>query len=179
MTKNRWIIAVVVVLVVAAAAVLLLRRRAPGPPVTDLLTLFPAAEKRGEVQGIKDVTINGETKKAIAVVAATRTTFRVTLPNDAWLRTSIALDPKAWNAEGDGVLFMIGISDGRSYSDLFKQHVDPRSTGDRRWIPVAIDLSAYGGRDMDLIFNTRTSLPGKDDPRNDYALWGAPGIYLR
>jgi hypothetical protein len=184
MTKNRWIIAIVVVLVVAVAAVWLLRRRDAGTPVTDLLTLFPTAEKRqGEgatVLGVQDVTINGETKKAICVVAATRVTFKVTLPNDAWLRTSIALDPKAWTAEGDGVLFRIGISDGRTYEQVFQQHVNPfRSSGDRRWIPVAIDLSAYGGRQMDLIFNTNASLPGGNDPRNDYALWGAPAIYLR
>jgi hypothetical protein len=182
MTKNRWIIAIIAVIVVGIAAVWLLRRREAGPPVTDLLTLFPTAQKQpaGADFALKDVTINGETKKAIGVTTATRIIFKVTLPNDAWLRTSIALDAKAWNAEGDGVLFLIGVSDGRSYEPLFQQHVDPfHSSGDRRWIPVAIDLSAYGGREMDLIFNTRASLPGANDPRNDDALWGAPAIYLR
>ncbi len=114
------------------------------------------------------------------MTAATRIIFKVKLPNEAWLRASVAVDPKGWVSEGDGVLFRIGISDGRTYDELFKQHVDPfHSTGDRRWIPVAIDLSAYGGRQMDVIFNTNTSLPGADDPRNDFGLWGAPAIYLR
>ncbi len=182
MTKNRWIVLAVVVIVVAVAAVWIMRRREAGPPVTDLLTVLPTAEKRpaGVEFPVNDVTINGETKKAIAVFSSTRIIFKVTLPNDAWLRTAIALDPKAWTAEGDGVLFRIGVSDGRTYDELFKQDVNPfRSSGDRRWIPVAIDLSAYGGRQVDLIFNTNASLPGASDTRNDFGLWGAPAIYLR
>jgi hypothetical protein len=45
---------------------------------------------------------------------------------------------------------------------------------------VWVDLSAYAGEEIDLIFNTRTSPDTQgDDPRNDHALWGAPEIVVR
>ena len=60
------------------------------------------------------------------------------------------------------MLFRFGVSDGRTYDELLKQHVDPlHNTNDRRWIPVTIDLSAYAGQQVDIIFNTNSSLPGR------------------
>ena len=32
------------------------------------------------------------------------------MPPDAWLRTSLGIQPEAWTKEGDGVLFRIGVS---------------------------------------------------------------------
>jgi hypothetical protein len=103
------------------------------------------------------------------------------VPPDAWLRTDLALKPEAWDKEGDGVLFLVGISDGRKYDELVTHDLNPYAVpGDRRWIPINIDLSAYSGEQVDIIFNTRTSLPGKgNDDRNDMAVWGAPGIFTR
>ena len=52
--------------------------------------------------------------------------------------------------------------------------------GDRKWIQVWVDLSAYAGEDVELIFNTR---PGPDDnasdTRNDLPVWGDPEIIVR
>ena len=43
-----------------------------------------------------------------------------------------------------------------------------------------VDLSAYAGEDVDLIFGTNPSEPGKGDNRdNDLALWGAPRVVVR
>jgi hypothetical protein len=48
---------------------------------------------------------------------------------------------------------------------------------ERRWIPVAVDLSAYAGEEVDLILNTRAGKDaGAGDVRNDLPLWGAPAI---
>jgi hypothetical protein len=45
---------------------------------------------------------------------------------------------------------------------------------------VKIDLSAYAGEQVSLIFNTNSSMPGKGDNQdNDLALWGAPEIVVR
>ena len=45
---------------------------------------------------------------------------------------------------------------------------------------VMVDLSAYGGEQIDLIFNTYASMPDKpSDQRNDMPLWGAPEIIVR
>ena len=65
--------------------------------------------------------------------------------------------------EGDGVLFRIGISDGKGkYEEFLKQHVNPqRRPEDRRWIPVDLDLSAYANQKVEVIFNTNASLPGR------------------
>ena len=76
---------------------------------------------------------------------------------------------------------MVRVSDGRTYDQLFTQHVDPfDNAADRRWIPVLVDLSAYGGEEVDLIFNTspaRRRRPATCD--NDLPLWGAPEIVIR
>jgi len=48
------------------------------------------------------------------------------------------------------------------------------------WIPVAVDLSAYAGDEVEVIFNTNVSVPGKvDDARNDTALFATPEIVVR
>ena len=111
----------------------------------------------------------------------TRITYKVRIPDDAWMRVSVGMKPESWTQEGDGVLFRFGASDGRTYDELFTQHVNPfANAGDRKWIQVWVDLSAYAGEDMELIFNTNTSPAGKgNDPRNDHALWGEPAIVIR
>jgi hypothetical protein len=59
--------------------------------------------------------------------------------------------------------------------------MDPfHNKNDRRWIPVAVDLSAYAGDEVEVIFNTNVSVPGKvDDARNDTALFATPEIVVR
>jgi hypothetical protein len=156
------------------------------PPTIDLVQQFDTAEKRSnlpmhEAFNVYDVTVNGETKRGIMAHPTSRIIWKVTVPNRAWLRTSICLDPRVWDQEGDGVLFRVGVSDGRAYEELVNQYLNPYAVhGDRRWVPVSVDLSAYGGREVSVIFNTNSSLPGKgDDSRHDWAVWGAPAIYLQ
>jgi hypothetical protein len=129
------------------------------------------------------VTIGGETRRAIFMHPTSRLTFAgVTVPRDAWLRTSVALRPDVWDRPGgDGVLFRFGVSDGRTYDELVRQHVDPQNNrNDRRWIPIEVDLSPYGGLSVDLIFNTNSSLPGRgENPANDWSVWAAPEVFVR
>jgi hypothetical protein len=88
---------------------------------------------------------------------------------------------EAWDKPGDGVLFRFGVSDGRQYDELLNQHVDPANNqADRQWIKQEIDLSAYAGQQMDLIFNTQDSLPRRPpNPAHDFALWGEPAIVVK
>lgn len=164
----------------------LVRRSREPEAVVDLIQQFPTAEKRSvlpEAQAYKliDVTIGGETKKAIFMHPTSRMIFRLTVPRDAWLRTSIALQPEAWTKPGDGVLFRVGVSDGRTYEELLNQHINPYGNeADRRWFPIKLDLSTYAEQQVELIFNTNTSLPRQgDDNRNDWSVWGAPEIYIQ
>ena len=154
----------------------------------DLLGEFQGAEKRpagGTFQAL-DIDLNGEKHKAIYTLPESRIIWRVTVPEDAWLRVLVGMKPESWTAEGDGVLFRVGVSDGKNYEELFTQHLNPfRNTGDRKWVPVMVDLSQYAGERMEIIFNTNKSTEASlkagnpVDDRNDFALWGAPEIITR
>jgi hypothetical protein len=185
--KNR-IILIVVALAVLLGAWWYFRGGGSSPTAIALLDLYPDAEKRSSIGveqafALVDVTIDDASRRAIFMHPTSRLTFKaVTIPRDAWLRTWVALRPEVWDrAEGDGVLFRLGVSDGRTYDELVRQHVDPQhNRGDRRWIPLEVDLSSYAGLSVDLIFNTNSSLPGRgDDPANDWAVWASPEVYLQ
>jgi hypothetical protein len=182
MKGNRAALTAVVVLVLIVAGWLLFKRSGGGEPV-DLIATLEAAEKRPStgIFEVLETDLNGEKKRAIFTVPTSRITWRLKVPDDAWLRVSLATKPETWEKEGDGVLFRIGVSDGRTFEDLIIQHVDPyNNKGDRRWIPLNVDLSAYAGEQVEVILNTNTSPKGKgDDSRNDAALWGAPEIIIR
>jgi hypothetical protein len=184
MKGNRSIFIVVGVVAVAILGWWLLRRGGEGGAI-DLVTRFDAAEKRPDPSlfTVEDVTINGETKKSIAIAptVGSRVTFKTRVPDDGWLRVFMGLKPDAWTQEGDGVRFMVLVSDGRASDELFTQDVNPfANQTDRKWTPVMVDLSAYAGEEVDVIFNTFASPPRKvGDIRNDLAVWGAPEIVVR
>jgi hypothetical protein len=156
-----------------------------GSEAVTLTDRFDAAQKKPapETFKVEDVTINGETKKSIAVTPGmgSRLIFKTRIPDDGWLRVSVALKQEAWTLEGDGVRFLALVSDGRASDELFIQDVNPfANPTDRKWIPVMVDLSAYAGEEVDVILNTYGSAPGKPvDLRNDLAVWGAPEIVVR
>src|SRR5262245_11223563 len=117
MKGNRSILVAIGVVVVLILGWWLMRRAGSGGGL-DLLDRFEAAEKRPNpgVFKVEDVTINGETKKAIAItpVVGSRVIFKTRIPDDGWLRVFMGLKPEAWTQEGDGVRFMVLVSDGRA-----------------------------------------------------------------
>lgn len=184
MKGNRPAIAAVLAIVLLVAGWWLFRRGSAGEPV-DLLSQYAEAEKRpsAETFELKEADLAGDRKRAIEVQPGpgTRLIWKVRVPDDAWLRIFVGLAPEAWEQEGDGVLFRIGVSDGRTFEDLVQQHVNPfGNKGDRKWVPVMVDLATYAGEEVQLILNTNASQPGKEiDQRADHALWGAPEIVIR
>jgi hypothetical protein len=182
MKGNRAVLAAVVAVVVLGAGWWLFTRGHSALSV-DLLQQFDTAIKApdGGTFELTEADLNGENRRAIYAPPQTRITWKVQVPDDAWLKVAVGLKPEAWEQEGDGVLFFVGVSDGSRFDELFNQHVNPFSTpGDRKWIPVWVDLSAYAGEEVDLIFNTRSSPSGRPpDDRNDHALWGDPEIVVR
>lgn len=184
MKGNRAVIAAGAVMVALLAGWWLFKRGNTAAPV-QLIDKLAEAKKQPQdaaLYSVLDATLNGETKKAIGIAPApgTRITFRAAVPDDGWLSVAVGLKPEAWTQEGDGVLFYVGVSDGRTYEQLFSQHVHPfANEGDRKWIPVLVDLSAYAGEEVDLIFNTRSGRPEAGDVRGDHALWGQPEIVNR
>lgn len=179
MKSSRVVLTAVVILIVAAAGWFVFRRG--GAERIDLLTQYETAKKDGSPFAVVDVTLAGETKRAIAAPANGRITFHVRVPDDGWLRVSLGVKPEAWEKEGNGVYFFAGVSDGRAFEQLFNQTVNPfANPSERRWIPVTVDLSAYAGEEMDIVLNTRASGPGgPPDDRGDLPLWGVPEVVRR
>jgi hypothetical protein len=184
MKGNRSLLIVIGVVVVLILGWWLFRRGGEGGAI-DLISRFDTAVKKPNpgVFTIENVTINGDSKKSIAIAPSegTRMIFRTKVPDDGWLRVNLGLKSESWDKEGDGVRFMVLVSDGRASDELFTQDVNPFGTPtDRKWIPVMVDLSAYAGEEVDIIFNTYASPPKKvGDMRNDLAVWGAPEIVVR
>jgi hypothetical protein len=176
MKSNRAVLTALVLLVVIAAGWWLFHRGSSAK--VDLLEQFQQAKKQGGEFTLADASLAGDSKQAIAAPPNGRITFHVRIPDDGWLRVSLGMKPESWDKDGNGVLFFAGVSDGRSFEKLFEQVLNPHANAsERRWIPVAVDLSAYAGEEMDVILNTRA---GKDagaaDDRNDLPLWGTPVI---
>ena len=184
MKGNRAVLTAVVLGVVLILGWWLFSRGGGGERI-DLIERFAEAQKRPDAAAftIGEASLNNETKRAIAVAPSpgTRITYKIRVPDDGWFNVSLGLKPEAWEQEGDGVYFMVGISDGRAYDTLFTQHVNPfGDPTNRRWIPVWVDISAYGGEEVELILNTRPGPAGKEgDLRSDLALWGSPEIVVR
>lgn len=183
MKANRAIVTAIVVVVLAAAAWWLFGRGSRGSGV-DLIAQLPQAVKNPASQTFEviDADLNGETKKAIATgEGPSRIIWKLRVPDDAWLNVSVGMRPESWEKESEGGYFYVGVSDGRNYEQLFTQHVHPfANKGDRKWIPVFVDLSAYAGEEMEIIFNTRSGREGKSENyTNLLPLWGEPQIVIR
>ena len=178
MKNSRAVLTAAVIVVVVLAGWWVFHRR--GGERIDLIALFDKSTKQPDTAAFQvvDVTLAGDTKKAIAAPPNGRITFHVRVPDDGWLRLSLGMKPESWDKEGNGVYFYGGVSDGKSFESLFTQTVNPfKNASERHWIPVAVDLASYAGEDVDVILNTRESGPGQPpDARNDLPLWGPPVI---
>lgn len=153
----------------------------------DLAALIDRAERRpaGAPVEVGNVEIAGTTERAIGTAPVSRIIWRLRIPPGAELRTGLAVDPRA--AQDGGVLFRIGLSDGRTYEELLNTAVDPTAgPEDRRWIPAVVNMSRYGGTKLslfyhpaatawELIFNASPATPGGIAR----PLWGRPTIVPR
>jgi hypothetical protein len=180
---NRNVAIAVAVVVVLLAGWWLFRSRQGGieAGAIDLVELFPDAEKRTTMASLEDgyailnVTIDGDRKRAIFAHPFSRITWTVEVPEGSRFRAAVALRPDAWVVDGDGALFRMGISDGATYTEFYKQYVSPhRNPADRRWFPIDVDLSAYAGRQVKVILNTEPGEGG--NAVADACLWGEPRI---
>jgi hypothetical protein len=172
---------IAVLAVVAAGGVMLLRSRSE-TLVADLVEQLNVARKQpaSAVFDVTDVTIDGQTKRSIVAHEQTRLTYHVTLPKHAEFHVGMALAPQAWTQPGDGVLFLIGVSDGHSYQTLHSIVIDPHGApADRRWHEASFSLEEYAGLTVDIILNTRAGLAPTANTLNDLAVWGAPKVVVR
>lgn len=184
-------LAIVAIIVLAVGAYWFWTRRGTENVAINIVDLcndsaqfeFRPAERKGQLFRCEPQTVGGVTKAALFTHPHSRVIVKKQLvPDNGRLRASIAVKEEAWTQDAsDGVLFRFGVSDGRDYFELLNQHVDPRhNANDRGWLPIDIDLTAYAGQQVDLVFNTNTSLPRQgDNAAFDFAVWGDPAVIDR
>ena len=181
MTWLRWF---ALGLILGLSLLVAWRQMTVGPERTvfDFVGQVPAASLRrpsADVFAVREVAVAGSSKRAITVDQPSRIAWDLTVPAHARIEVDLALQESAWTRRGDGVLFRIGIAFEGKYEELVTRVVNPHAQlHDRRWVPVAVDLSPYAGRAASLIFNTGPGLDG-DDRENDLAVWGAPRLVIR
>ena len=133
---------------------------------------------------VRDVKLEVEYRPVILAPPPTSISFPVEIPKGAFLEFSYAMLRDVWaepmKQAGNGVVFEVHISEkGESPTLLFSRYINPKVYWEqRKWFDALVDLSAYGGKRANLIFQTRGSLlPELNDEKYDYAVWGNPTLY--
>jgi hypothetical protein len=91
------------------------------------------------------------------------------------LRANLAMAPEAWTLEGDGVTFSVYVEDDAGIHLVWSGYADPKHhQQDRRWLPLRVNLGAFGGKLVRLILVTGSGPAG--DRRYDWAGWGEPRL---
>jgi hypothetical protein len=186
MKRTGWLL-VVAVVVVVGLAYWYMRGASETTAVSFVQQMSSAKlQPKPEIFAVKDSEIAGVKKPSIVVSEPSRMTYHVTVPQNGFLKVSVGLLEPSWTMKGDGVFFAIAVADGPSYETLFQMMINPfGDPGQRRWFDVSSDLSAYAGKTVDIIFNTRPSAPPEpghpqaDDRNGDMPVWGDPRIVIR
>jgi len=174
MRRRRALAAAGIALVVVVTGWTLLRTDEPRVVIDLIDALDEARQVPGQYQ-VADLTLAGDTRRALLVDDHGRFIFPVTIPERAWLHVSIGQRPGAWEQESDGVIFIIGTWDEVVFDELLNFVVNPyHLPEDRRWHDVAIDLSKYAGRTLELRFILRS----RDTSDGDLPAWGNPRIVV-
>jgi hypothetical protein len=188
--KNPKMIAAIAaaVVVVIAVSFWMMRRGSgsSGIDFTDPAVLQNATKKvggdvptdGGTMFEVKDVTIAGQTHRAIYAPPHSRLIYKVEVPRRGVLTVWYGLREDAMTKDTDGAQFRIGVSDGRTYEEYVREFINPKANErDRRWFDATIDLSAYEGQQVDIIFNTDPGAPrGKFNTVGDYTVWAEPKL---
>ena len=95
-----------------------------------------------------------------------------------WFQAALALDPAVWSAAvGDGVRFLATVSPaalgGGPPTVVLDRSLNPRANAeDRKFVPVAVDLSRWAGQTVRLTLSTEP----RDDLSFDWGGWADPVI---
>lgn len=129
--------------------------------------------------GIDTFEIHGDRRRVLWVHPPSEVGYSLTPKAGAVLHTALALRPAAWTADGgDGVRFEIRVEDAGESHTLLSRYLDPKHhAADRRWEPVMVDLSAFAGRPIVLIFATTGGPAGNID--YDWAGFSDPTLETR
>jgi hypothetical protein len=137
--------------------------------------ILPAPE--GEDVGIRVWTVEDLSRWVLyqhpAGSGRSHVAYRVRIERATVLAFHVATAPESWFHLGDGVAFAVYVRSEQGAQQVFSTYIDPKSNeADRRWHSHTVDLSAYAGQTVTLIFETSAG-PGSD-ARYDWAGWGDP-----
>jgi hypothetical protein len=137
------------------------------------------AESTGDPTGCRRVTaaafnippVGDNYRPAIFAHAPARVAFRLDLPPEpTFLWLSPAIDPLAWEWNGDGMVFRVLVQSHKGLDLLLHQQMSAADPEDRTWRDLYISLAAYSGESVELILET---LPGPaGDATGDRGGWG-------
>jgi hypothetical protein len=132
------------------------------------------------------VVLAGRDAVAIVAPAASRVTWLLRLPPHAGFAAQVAA---IRNCADDtaSVRFSVGISDDRTYEELWRALVPASDPATPRWTPIGVDLGDYGGTKPSLFYrpdritwrliaNARPAPPGACVA---HVLWAAPRVEAR
>lgn len=146
----------------------------------DFASALPSASngENGHVD-VLEQTINYDTRRILYQHPTSRVTFSVFLPERAVLQFGLGMAPEVWTAENsDGAVYNIYVRDPEEpfvTQRVYHRIIDPQNNlDDRRWFDERVDLSAFGGKEVEIIFE---ALPGPADNYDfDWGGWSSPVI---
>jgi tetratricopeptide (TPR) repeat protein/4-amino-4-deoxy-L-arabinose transferase-like glycosyltransferase len=124
-----------------------------------------------------ELTIDYETRPILFQHPTSQVVYNLTLPQQPTLKFGLGMDPQVWGADkGDGVeynIYVRQVQEPYRLVRVFQRYLDPKNNpADRRWFDERLDLSRFGGQQVDIIFE---ALPGPaDDYAFDWGGWSAP-----
>jgi len=124
-------------------------------------------------------TIEEKSKRVLyqhpAFSGLSRLSYEVWIGRNYVMAFDVAMAPESWQLEGDGVTFAVYVESEQGAEQVFSTYIDPKhNEADRRWHSHMVDLSAYTGQTVTLIFETGTGPAG--DYRYDWAGWAEPRL---
>ncbi len=132
------------------------------------------------------VVLAGRDAIAIVAPAVSRVTWPLRLPPHAGFAAQVAA---IRNCADDtaSVRFSVGISDERTYEELWRAVVPASDPASPRWTPVGIDLGDYGGTKLSLFYQPdritwrliANARPAPPSACVAQVLWGAPRVEAR
>jgi hypothetical protein len=110
-----------------------------------------------------------------AVSGSTALVFPVKIEPATTFQADLAVAPEAWTLEGDGLAFSLYVENNAGMQLVYSSYLDPKHhQQDRRWVPLQVDLSSFGGELVRLILVVGSGPAG--DQRYDWAGWGKPRL---
>jgi hypothetical protein len=123
------------------------------------------------------LTIDQETRPILFQHPSSRVIYPMKLPEKAALQFGLGMSPDVWSPSmGDGVEYSIYIrkpSQPDTLNLVYRRFLDPKNEPmDQSWFDERVDLSQFGGENVEVIFEALPGPAGNAD--FDWGGWSSP-----